>query len=251
MNRTVKIVLLTVVGVPVALIAAVLVWFGTVAIANSYKWGWTEVPVRYRLTFGVEVGGVAYTGSTVVEVTYEQIPAWQNLIGPGIAALYHGQAGLLRLPDGKMVCLMPRGEYVVFGKENYSAPAIADRLLSVNGSLTGPKQKWTPILASNAATVAGNADIPIELLPPMIVLDDSANPSSAHLFDPEHPERTLGSGARFLGAQIAVTDAPVSHDIEAVLPWLANPAIPQMLNRPSDAFLQENHRTPLFKAYFY
>jgi hypothetical protein len=251
MNRTVKITLLTVVGVPVALIAAVLVWFGTVAIANSYKLGWIEVPVRYRLTFGVEVGGVAYAGSTIVEVTYEQIPAWQNLIGPGIAAIYQGQAGLLKLPDGKMVCLMPRGEYVVYGKENYSATAIANRLLSVNGSPTGPKKEWHPVHASSAATVTGDSDIPIELLPPMIVLDDPANPSSAHLFDPEHPERTLGSGARFLGAQIAVTNAPVSHDIEAVLPWLADPAIPQMLNHPGDPYLQENHGNPLYKAYFY
>jgi hypothetical protein len=251
MNRTVKIALLTVVGVPVALITAVLVWFGTVAIANSYKLGWIEVPVRYRLTFGVEVAGVAYTGSTVVQVTYEQIPAWQNLIGPGIAALYHGQAGLLKLPDGKVVCLMPRAANIVVGKHYYSVVAIAGRLLSVNGSPTGPKQKWPTIGASNAATVTGESEIPVELLPPMVVLDDPANPSSAHLFDPEHPERTLGAGARFIGAQIAVTNASVSHDIEAALPWLADPAIPQMLNHPGDAYLQDNPGHPLFKADFY
>jgi hypothetical protein len=34
---------------------------------------------------------------------------------------------------------------------------------------------------------------------------------------------------RFLGAQIAGTNEPVSHDIEAILPWLADPAIRQML----------------------
>ena len=54
----------------------------------------------------------------------------------------------------------------------------------------------------------------------MIVLNDPANPSSAQLFDPEDPERTLGPGARFLGAQIAVTNEAVSRDIETVLPWL-------------------------------
>src|SRR6266436_5675174 len=83
--------------------------------------------------------------------------------------------------------------------------------------------------------VAGDSDIPIDLLPPMIVLDDPANPFFAHLFDPEDPERSLGSGARFLGAQIAVTNEPVSHDIEAILPWLADPAIPQMFNRPGES----------------
>jgi hypothetical protein len=52
----------------------------------------------------------------------------------------------------------------------------------------------------------------------MIVLDDPANPFFAHLFDPQDPERSLGSGARFLGAQIAVTNEPLSHEIEAILP---------------------------------
>jgi hypothetical protein len=251
MNRAVKIALLIVVGVPVAAVVAVLVWYGTIVTAYNYKWGWIEVPVHYRLKFGVEIGGVAYTGSTVVQVNYQQIPLWQDLFGPGIAALYKGQAGLLKLPDGKMVCLMPNAQNLVYGKQYYSVAAIADRLLSINGSRTGPKEKWHVIHASNAATVAGNSDIPIELLPPMIVLDDPANPFSAHLFDPEHPERSLGSEARFLGAQIAVTDAPVSHDIEAVLPWLTDPAIPQMLHRPGDPFFQENHGRPLFKALFY
>jgi hypothetical protein len=250
MNSAVKIVLLIVVAVPVAAIAGVLIWFGAVAIANNYKLGWIEVPVRYRVTFGVEFGGLAYTSSTVVQVTYQQIPHWQNLIGPGIAALYQGQAGFLKLPDGKMVCLMPRAGNVVVGKQYYSVAAIADRLLSIDGSLTGPKKKWHVIHASNAATVTGESDIPNELLPPIIVLDDPVNPTTAHLFDPEHPERSLGYGARFLGAQIAVTDAPVSHDINAVLPWLVDPAIPQMLSRPGDPY-RENSGHPLYKAYFY
>ena len=75
----------------------------------------------------------------------------------------------------------------------------------------------------------------------MIVLNDPANPSSAQLFDPEDPERTLGPGARFLGAQIAVTNEAVSRDIETVLPWLADRTVPQRLTHPGDPFLRENH----------
>ena len=127
----------------------------------------------------------------------------------------------------------------------------ADRLLSVDGSPTGPKKKWDPIFASNAASVTGSSEIPIELLPPMIVLNDPANPSSAHLFDAEDPERTLGPGARFLGAQIAVTREAPSRDIEMVLPWLADPTVPQVLSRPGDPFRQESHGNPLFKASFH
>src|SRR5258706_15919301 len=85
----------------------------------------------------------------------------------------------------------------------------------------------------------------------MIVLDDPANPFFAHLFDPEDPERSLGSGARLLGAQIAVTNEPVSHDIEAILPWLVDPAIPQMLIVRENPYLRENPGHPLYKACFY
>jgi hypothetical protein len=84
----------------------------------------------------------------------------------------------------------------------------------------------------------------------MIVLDDPTNPRSANLFDAEHPETTLGSGSRFLGAEIAVTADPVSHDIEATLPWLADPAIDQQLSRPGDSIVRENGK-PLYKIYFY
>ena len=251
MNRAVRITLLIMVGVPVATILASLAWFGTLWAGYNYKWGWLEVPVRYRLTFSVEVGGIRYTGSTVVQVTYQQIPQWQMLSLPGSASIYRGQAGYVKLSDGKMLCLMPAAEYPVYGKDRRSLPEIANRLLSINGSPTGPKTKWNIIFAFNATTVAGSSDIPIEMLSQMIVLDDPANPSSARLFDPEHPERSLGPGARFLGAQIAVTNEPLSHDIETVLPWLADPAIPQRLSHPGDAILQENHGAPLYKAYFY
>jgi hypothetical protein len=248
MTRTVKYVVLAVVAVPAIAVVAGLAWLGTLSIAYSYKLGWVEVPVHYQLTFGVGLGGVPYTSSTVAQVTYQEIPTWQIINNPGITALYRGQAGLLKLPNGKMVCLLLSAQYMVVGKY-LTVAAIADRLLSVKGSPTGPKKNWPLITAANALTVAGNSDIPTELIPTMIVFDDPAKPSSAHLFDPEHPELTLGPQARFLGAQIAVTHDPVTHDVEAVLPWLADPAVPQML--PGDALVQGNRRKPLYKAYFY
>jgi hypothetical protein len=254
MGRGIKIALLVVIAVPLALVLLVATWLGTLWIAETLKLGWVEVPVHYRLTFGVEVGGINYRGSTVVQVTYQSIPQWQLLTTvPGIAALYRGQASCLKLPDGKAVCLLASDQYPVRGKNRYSVAAIAARLLSVDGSPTGPKEKWKGIHASNAATVSGSSNIQIDLLPTMIVFDDSMNPRSAHLFDAEHPETTLGSGSRFNGAEIAVTGDPVSHDIEVVLPWLADhPSnLAQQLSWPGDPIHRENPGSPLYKAYFY
>jgi len=52
----------------------------------------------------------------------------------------------------------------------------------------------------------------------MIVLDDPAKSFFAHLFD-RKSERSLGSGARFLGRADPVTNEPASQDIEADLAW--------------------------------
>jgi hypothetical protein len=218
--------------------------------ADHFKIGWVEIPVHYRLSFSVEVEGASYTGSTVVQVTYRTIPHWQLIQGPGIAAIHEGQAGCVRIKGNKIVCLMPGAQNMIFGEPFYSTAMLADRLLSINGSPTGPKQKWLPINTSNARTVAGSSDIPIDLLPPIIVLDDPTHPSSVHLFDPKRPEPTLGARSRFLGAEIAVTTAPVSDGIEAMLPWL-DPARPRRLTNVGDPFEQENRGYPLYSAYFY
>src|SRR5215813_163718 len=134
MIRVLKLVLLTVGGIATVGVLAGLAWFGTLWAGYNYKWGWVEAPVRYKLTFSVEVGGVTYTGSIVVQVTYQLIPRWQMISQPGIAAIYRGQAGCVKLSDGKMLCLMPDAGYPVYGKDRHSVSAIADRLLSVDGS---------------------------------------------------------------------------------------------------------------------
>jgi hypothetical protein len=249
-TRVTKVVLILL-ALPLVAIAGVFVWYAVLVTAYQHKLGWLEVVVHYRIAFGVEVDGSTDNGSTVVQVTYQEIPHWQDLFGPGIAAIYKGQAGCVKLSSGKVVCILPGARSLnVYSKMNRNVGALADRLLSVLGSPVGPKSKWTPIQASSAASVSGTADIPLDLLPAIIVLDDPLNPASAHLFDPEHPERSLGPGSRFLDATIAVTSDPVSDHIERTLPWLADQKIPQMLSRREDPFWVETGQ-PLYKSFFY
>jgi hypothetical protein len=137
-------VLVVVAGMGVAVligIAAILLWVAAGSVAERFKLGWDVVPVHYRLSFGVEVGGVAYNASTVVQVTYEQIPSWQVINGPGIAALYEGQAAYVKLPDGKAIFLLPMYLTPKFtDKRLYDAVELPNYLLSVNGSPSGPKK---------------------------------------------------------------------------------------------------------------
>jgi hypothetical protein len=62
MTRTVKYTILAIVAIPLLAVAAVLALLGTFSIAHSYKIGWVEAPVHYKLTFGVELGGRRLAG---------------------------------------------------------------------------------------------------------------------------------------------------------------------------------------------
>jgi hypothetical protein len=71
------------------------------------------------------------------------------------------------------------------------------------------------------------------------------------VFDPERPEQLLGAGARFVGARIAATSDPLTTGIAAVLPWLADRAVPQRLTGRNDPFYAESGGNFLFKGDFY
>jgi hypothetical protein len=251
MSRAIKITLLTVVAIPATIVLVGAIWLGIFVAADRFKLGWVEVPVHYRLSFGVEVGGISYTGSTVVQVTYQSIPSWQVINGPGEASPYEGQAAYVKLPDGKAIFLLPKYLTPKFtNKRVYEAADLADYLLSVNGSPSGPTKKWAPIGAGSATTVTGGSDIPDNFLPLMIMMENWADASTAHFFHPEHPEQTLGDQARFLGARIEVTSEPVSRDIETAFPWL-EAGHSFALGNPGDSFQRENRGAGLYKADFY
>jgi hypothetical protein len=231
-------------------ILIVVAGFAIVMAGDKYHWGWTEIPVHYRVSFGVEVGGTAYSGASVVQVTYQQVPSWQAwawIDAPPGGAIYRGQAATLRLPDGKVLCLMTSGGTLVGRKTIDSLVRIANRLLA---PLLRSGGRRDMIDTSNAADISGSADIPLNLLPPILLFEDPHNPSTAHVFLPERPEQWLGPGAKFLGAQIAVTTEPRTTGIEAVLPWLADRTVPERLTGRNDPFYQESGGNFLYKVYF-
>lgn len=244
-------------GLFLVLLMVIVVVIGGLALlmaGDKYHWGWTEIPVHYRLSFGVEVGGIAYTGASVVQVTYEQVPGWQAwawIDSPPGGSIYRGQAATLWLPDGKVLCLMTSGQTLVGRKIRNSyagnVVGIANRLLA---PLLRSGGRRDMIDTSNAARISGSADIPLDLLPTILLIEKPEDPRSVHVFDPERPEQWLGPGARFLGAQIAVTSEPRTTGIAAVLPWLADRAVPQRLTGSNDPFYQESGGNVLYKAYF-
>jgi hypothetical protein len=140
---------------------------------------------------------------------------------------------------------MTSGQTLV-GKRSRSAVDISDDLL---GPLNWSRGSREIIQANNAERVTGSAKIRLGLLPPILIFNDPNNPKSVHIFDPEQPEQWLGSGAKFLGAQIAVVDEPLTIGIEKVLPSLRAERDP--LTGREDPYYEKSGRHVLWKANFY
>jgi hypothetical protein len=218
--------------------------------ADKYQWGWTVIPVHYRVSFGVEVGGIDYIGASVVQVTYEQPPFWQpwaRMGAPG-GAIYQGQAATLRLPDGKVLCMMTNGQIVVGKKTRNSVLGIANKLFPPSLAAGG---RIDMIDTFDASHISGSMDIPLDLLPTILLFESASDPKSVHVFDPPRADQWLGIGASFLGARIAVTSEPRTTGIAAALPWLADAALPEPLTGVNDPYHHESGGGFLFKAYFY
>jgi uncharacterized alpha-E superfamily protein len=74
----------------------------------------------------------------------------------------------------------------------------------------------------------------------MIVLDDPANPFSLIFSIRKIPNDLLDLERAFSARRSRLR---MSLFREAILPWLADPAIPQMLNRPGESVPSRESRT--------
>jgi hypothetical protein len=259
------------VGVAALCICFCVAWIGFLAVENSWRVFWTISRPHYKLSFKIQMPDGIHSAQTVVEITYFEMPGWETIpfvdFSPNFRSgtNFAGHAAAMRLPDGKAVILFAR-----FGGGFDDAPhaaieTIADRLLTTDPEIPFARSDgvWPDnkiIDANTGDFVSGGADIPLDMMPPMIVLTDASNIHTAHVFDPRDPERFLGPGARFLGARIEVTKQTVGSDILSVLPWLDPPglrtahpfnlALDGPLTTRDDPFATETHGRNMSRADF-
>jgi hypothetical protein len=180
--KRVTIVFLTLVMVVVGFLALLMV-------ADKYHWGWTEVSILYRFSFGVEVGDVPYTGATVVQIAYTEVPRWQAwawIDSPAGGAVSNGEPAAVRLPGGKVLCLMVQGGIVDGKKEHHNSLELTSLLL---GPLDPSGGGRAILHSSDLKHLVPSVEIPLSMLPTMLIFDDFNNPKSAHIFDPQRPDQ--------------------------------------------------------------
>jgi hypothetical protein len=186
-----------------------------VAAIVIFQVAYPSVTVRYRLTLEADVDGKPATGSGVIEVTYRKIP---RLLGASadMTTEVRGDAISITIGPGLVLALLARGEHVRSDPED-----IVPILFGVTRGGIGPEH------FAAVRALHGKRNLPFELLPALVRIDDPRDPSSAKFVRPP----SLG-GATFRSASIeivgtgywplnvvGITGVPTTREIENALPW--------------------------------
>jgi hypothetical protein len=182
-----------------------------------FQLAYPSVTIRYRLTLEVDADGKPATRSGVVEVTYRRIPRLLSASASLIAEA-RGDAISIAIGPSTVLALLAPGN-------DRSPEDIIPVLFGV------PRGEISSDNFSRIRALSGTRNLPPELLPPLVRLDDPHNPSTATLVGPS----SLGFGASLRSASIEIVDpghwpltafgvsgVPVTREIEKTLPWVTS-----------------------------
>lgn len=195
--------------------ALALVTLAVVALVGWWNWHFREIVVAYRLTAEVQVDGELHVGSGVVEIRYRRDPfaaidqngPWINRVVGEAVPVSLGQRGTLFFTLG------PNNNNKGF-PQWLPATVIGDPAIG----------EWGPKYFERLATAQGVRDIPLKLLPRLVLFSDPTRPETAECVDPEHLEDSPRlKGAQLLHGTLEMVQEPATKSIERLMPWLGLP----------------------------
>lgn len=168
---------------------------------------------RYRLTVEVEADGVVKSGSSVIQVRWVTLPP---IIPMGISKDYE----IVTRGEAVVVDLSPKPMLVVglYGDADPSRSRTSTSAYNLLLAARGLKVNRSDL--SEVSSRREKIDVPISLLPKLIVLENPSDVKTLRLVGPTGATNDLGVGYRLLAATAEITDAPITHQIREKLPWL-------------------------------
>jgi hypothetical protein len=189
------------------------IWLVALLLAGSgLYFGWTWLApvgtVRYRMTIDAEVNGKTYTGSGVIEVSFQYV-ARVPLSNIGVSSDVRGEAIPVVLGDRGVL-------FVLLGETEQRAGYPVDivlRLLGLGrsvGSLQPDQIRGLSRITAKATINEG------QLL--MVRFRDLADKSSVELVNPLRISERFGPGTHIARVTVETTSETVSRGIEAKYP---------------------------------
>jgi hypothetical protein len=183
---------------------------GIGALVAGYMYQCPVYSYRYRLTVNVEIDGKVHSGSSVIEI------GWQEGIklgdSGGFAPIIRGQAPVVDLGDrGVVVATLINGE-------SYG-PAMDGAL---GAQWITPRAFGRKTNAEEIPTLPelqGKRDLALDNLPRFLWFSNPQDPTTAKKLLVQDIPGTFGPSARFAGASVEITSDPIVVDINRKLPW--------------------------------
>ncbi|KJC53278.1 hypothetical protein [Bradyrhizobium sp. LTSP857] len=181
-----------------------------VAVYAAYKLNFPTYSYRYRLEISLSVDQIVYTGSSVIEVTWE--------CGPHVAGLAQcspslgGQATVMDLGSrGVVVATLYTGENVSPVPDG-AVDAIWLCARAFGNRSTSEDLPKLPHLTGRRALSPDN-------FPRLVWFSNPADPKSAQKVTIGNVASIIDPAARFTDAFVEITQDPIVVDIAMKLPW--------------------------------
>jgi hypothetical protein len=183
-----------------------------VAFLGSTLWAFPSATLRYRLTIAVATPEGLRSGSGVIQVRYAKNPQFLGASAEWLPTVWG---------DAAAVDLGQRGTLFAILKEGTDSRSSPEYILLrafgfPHGAMPTPVEQGI----ARIAALKGEVNLLPDELPMLVRFRDLADPMTVERVDPRNVAASFGEGVGFAGAQIEITDDPVTRGIEKQLPWL-------------------------------
>jgi hypothetical protein len=179
----------------------------------AYTIAYPTFSYRYRITIEVETSEGTKTGSSVLETTTIQYPAWITLGANSDHTTVRGEAIFVDLGGGRnLIALLALGPHAEDGRTTLFAPrAFFDVREGSPRDVT-----WSKDLS----TMTGRRPYAGDKPPTLVTFADLNDPATVREIPFDNPQSVFGPDVRSVRAWIDLTNDPVTTSLEARLPWI-------------------------------
>jgi hypothetical protein len=180
------------------------------ALVGCYMYEYPVYAYRYRLTVNIELDGRVHSGSSVIEIGWQEGIKLGN--SGGFAPIIRGQAPVVDLEDrGVVVATLVAEDW---GWHNSNAGWGALWLVP---RAFGDEKGGDPTMLP---TLRGKRKLAFDNLPRFLWFSNPQDPTTATTLLVDDIPRLFGPSARFAGAFVEITSDPLVIDIRQKLPWI-------------------------------
>ena len=202
--------LLTIAALVAILITMPFIWAGS---AEVYQW-LIRYTHHYRLVLEVEDHGEIRTGSSVIGVSFSPLAPWIHSEFGSSKTRIRGEAVVVELSTGQVVVATLRHG---IGGRPYSMSGLASLAFPDLSKEARDKYKYWMAGAPHWDAVI---DLPDNLIPMLILFEDTNNPLYFHEMRHDDLTEMLGPEIRFLRVRLEMTSDAVTSSIKDHLPFL-------------------------------